>query len=152
MVYHLLGKLSGGSLVQKSETGLPPASDLPGHCLDSVPACKHSKSGSILDKKGSGSWNSWAPGGLASPPGSKKSYDSQGKTNSIVKIKVKSKLHFCTQTDDDISLQPWIANRSPSNWNWKSYPWNGCTTWNPFPGETPDCYDVGLPSAVEVWM
>lgn len=28
--------------------------DLPGHCLDSMPACKHSKSGSLLDKKGNG--------------------------------------------------------------------------------------------------
>ena len=58
MMYHLLGKLGGGSLVQTSETGLSPASGLPGHCLDSVPTGKHSKSGSTLDKKGSGSWNS----------------------------------------------------------------------------------------------
>ena len=50
--------------------GLWPASDLPGvpgHCLDSMLdfAGKHSKSSSTWDKKGSGSWNSWAPEGLA---------------------------------------------------------------------------------------
>ena len=33
--------------------GLRPSSDLPGHCPDFMPACKHSKSGSTLDKKGS---------------------------------------------------------------------------------------------------
>ena len=58
MRYHLLGKLDGGSLVQTSETGLSPASDLPGHCLDSVPACKHSQPDGTLDQRGSGSWNS----------------------------------------------------------------------------------------------
>ena len=39
--------------------------------------------------------------GLASPSGSKKSYDSQGETNSIVIVKGKPELHFCSQTDDD---------------------------------------------------
>ena len=150
--YHLLGKLYGGNLIQTSETGLSPASDLPGHCLDSVPACKHSQPDGTLDQKGSGSWNSWAPGGLANPPGSKKSYDSQGETNSILKVKVRSKLHFCTQTDDDISFQPQIANRSPPDWNWKSHPSGGCTAWDPIPIETPDCYYLGLPSAVQLCM
>ena len=53
--------------------GLWPASDLPGHCLNSGPACKDRSAGT-LDKKGSVSWNSGGPGGLASPPGSKKSW------------------------------------------------------------------------------
>ena len=43
--------------IQASEAG-EQASDLPGHCLDSTPAFKHSKSGSTLDKKGNGPWNS----------------------------------------------------------------------------------------------
>ena len=33
------------------------ASDLPGHCPDSMPARKHSYSGSTLDEKGSRTWN-----------------------------------------------------------------------------------------------
>ena len=40
-----------GSSVQASEAG-EQASDVPGHCLDSVSAHKHSKSGGTLDKKG----------------------------------------------------------------------------------------------------
>ena len=46
------------------------------------------------------------------PLGSKKSYNSQGETNSIVKVKVKPELHFCEQTDDDISAA-W-------DYNWES--------------------------------
>ena len=71
-----------------------PASNLPGHSPGFVPTCKHNKSGSMLDKKGNESWNSWALGGLANPPESKKSYDSQSETNNIVKVK--PELHFCT--------------------------------------------------------
>ena len=43
-----LGNLNGGSSVQASEAG-EQASDVPGHCLDSVSA---RKSGGTLDKKG----------------------------------------------------------------------------------------------------
>ena len=78
----MLGKLKwrkSCSGFRSRRAGLWPASDLPGHCLNSVPACKYSKSGSTLDKNGSVSWNFWGPGGLASPPGSKKSCDSAGK-------------------------------------------------------------------------
>ena len=51
-------------------------------------------------RQGVGLRISWAPGGLAKPSGSKKSYDSQGETNSIVKVKGKPELHFCMQTND----------------------------------------------------
>ena len=47
--------------MEASEAG-EQASDLPGHCLDSMPARNHSKSGSTLDKK--------APEGLINPQGS----------------------------------------------------------------------------------
>ena len=112
--------------------GLWPASDLPGHCLNSGPACKYSRSGGTLDKKGSASWNFGGPGSLASPPGSKKSCDSQGETNSIVKVKEKPELNFCVQTDDDISLWPGIINeREKSKWKWKSLScvWLFVTPW-----------------------
>ena len=67
------------------------ASGLCGHCPDSMSAHKHTYSGVGL--------------GILEPlevwptaQGIMKSYDSQGKTNSIVKkIKVKPELHFCTQ-------------------------------------------------------
>ena len=51
----LLGKLKWRKFCsgyRSRRAGLWPASDLPGHCPDSVPACQHSKSGSTLDKKG----------------------------------------------------------------------------------------------------
>ena len=57
-------------------------------------------------REGVGLRISWAPVGLPKPQGSKKSHDSQGETNSIVKVKVKPEMYFCTQNDDDdISLQ-----------------------------------------------
>ena len=49
--------------------GLWPASDLPRHCWDSVPSCKHSKPESTLDKKGSESWNLLSFWGSGQPPG-----------------------------------------------------------------------------------
>ena len=49
--------------------GLWPASDLPRHCWDSVPSCKHSKPDSTLDKKGSESWNLLSFWGSGQPPG-----------------------------------------------------------------------------------
>ena len=76
----------------------------------------HSKSGDTLDKKGSGSWNSWALRNLANPQGSKKSYNSQGETNSIVKVK--PELRFCMQADEDISFRPGIIIRSPPTTVW----------------------------------
>ena len=39
----------------QTSKGGEPASDLPGYCKDSVPACKESKSGGTLDKIGNGS-------------------------------------------------------------------------------------------------
>ena len=48
--------------------GLWPASDLPGHCQDSVTACKHSRSGSTLDKKESGPYNFLNPWGSGQDP------------------------------------------------------------------------------------
>ena len=90
-------------------------------------------------RQGVGLRISWAPGGLAKPPGSKKSYDSQGETNSIVKVKVKPEMYFCTQTADDTSLQPGIVSGSPQNCNLKSHQWGGCTAQYPFPTGTPDC-------------
>ena len=82
--------------------------------------CTHSKLGDTLDKKGSGSWNSWALRSLANPQGSKKSYNSQGETNSIVKVK--PELHFCKQADEDISFRPGIIIRSPPDYNLKFHP------------------------------
>ena len=38
-------------------------------------------------------------------------------------------MHFCIQTDDDISLGSGIINKSPPNCNLMSYPWAGRTTW-----------------------
>ena len=67
------------------------------HCLASLPSCKHRKSGRIFDMKRSGSLDSWVSVGMANSLGLKKSEDSQGETNSIVKIKVKPELHFCMQ-------------------------------------------------------
>ena len=70
--------------LQSRRADLWPASDLLGHCQDSVPACKHSKSSDTLDKERSESCNSWDP--RAKPQGLK-SYDLQCETNSIVNIK-----------------------------------------------------------------
>ena len=83
----MLGKLKwrkSCSGFRSRRAGLWPASDLPGHCLDSVPAHKHSNSGDA-DEKGSGSWNFWALRVWPPPWGLMTSYDSQGETNSIVK-------------------------------------------------------------------
>ena len=44
--------------LQKEESRPDLASDLLGNCPNSVPACNNSKSGTVLDKKGSGFWNS----------------------------------------------------------------------------------------------
>ena len=63
--FHLLGILKcrkSCSGFRSRGSGLWPASDLPGQCPGSVPACKRSKSNCTLDKKESGSWNSWVPG------------------------------------------------------------------------------------------
>ena len=49
-------------------------------CLLATTPIVTSKSGSTLDKRGSESCHFWAPGGLANPPGSKKSHDSQDET------------------------------------------------------------------------
>ena len=49
--------------IREIEGSLVQASDLLGHCPDSVPACKHRKSGSTSCKKGSGSWNLLSPWG-----------------------------------------------------------------------------------------
>jgi len=62
-----------------------------------------------------------------------KSYDSQGKRNSIIKR------YFCTQTHDDISLWFGIIIRSPGNCNSKSHSWGGCTTRELFLTRIPDC-------------
>ena len=65
---------------------------------------------SALDKGGSGSWNFLEPPEVLSAlPGC---YDSQGETNSIVKVKEKPELYFCRQTDDDNSLWPGIIRGS----------------------------------------
>ena len=60
-------------------------------------------------------------------------------------IKVKPELHFCTQTDDDISLQPGVLSGNPQNCNLKSYLWSGRTAWDLFPTGTPNHCDSGLP-------
>lgn len=44
--------------LQKLSASEEQASDPPGHCPDSMPALKRSKSGGTVDKKGSESWNS----------------------------------------------------------------------------------------------
>lgn len=76
------------SRLQKQGAGLRFASELPGHCLDPIPACKqHDRPGGTLDQKGSESWD------LLSHPGQVP--DSQGETNSIVKVK--PELHFFPQ-------------------------------------------------------
>ena len=54
--------------LQKEESRPDLASDLLENCPNSVPACNNSKSGTVLDKKGSGFWNSLDPGGLANQP------------------------------------------------------------------------------------
>jgi len=41
-------------------------------------------------------WNFLSSRDFTSPPGSRESYGSQGATNSIIKVKEKSELHFCT--------------------------------------------------------
>ena len=68
---------------------------------------------------------SQAPGDLSSPQGPEK--NSQDETNSLVKGKVKPELHFCVQTDDDISGRPGIITGSAPNCLLKSRPWGGCT-------------------------
>ena len=55
------------------------------------------------------------------------------------KAEVKPELRFCSQTDNDISLQPGIISVSPQSYNMKSHPWSGHTAWDPFPIRTPDC-------------
>ena len=56
-----------------------------------------------------------------SPWGLTKPYDSQGETNSIVKkVKIKPELHFSTQMEDAISLQPGIIKGNPGNFSLKS--------------------------------
>ena len=52
-----------------------------------------------------------------------KSYNSQGETNSIVKVK--PELSFCIQTDDVIVLLPGIISWSPADCNLKSHSWGG---------------------------
>ena len=52
-----------------------------------------------------------------------KSYNSQGQTNSIVKVK--PELPFCTQTDDVIGLLPGIISSSLPYGNLKSHSWGG---------------------------
>ena len=56
-----------------------------------------------------------------SPWGLTKPYDSQGETNSIVKkVKIKPELHFSTQIEDAISLQPGIIRGNLGNFSLKS--------------------------------
>ena len=106
--------------------GLWPASDLPGHCPDSMPACKHSKSGSTLDNKGSRSWTIEPLEVWPTPQCLTKSYVSQGEKNSIVKVKTWAAfLH-------EISLQPEIISRSSQSCNLNSHLWRGHCL-GPFP-------------------
>ena len=71
------------------------------------------------------------------PSGLRKSYDSQGETNSIVKVKEKPEWHFCIQTDDDMfaSLD---YKQEPPKLQFESHPWGGSTIRDPFPKGTPD--------------
>ena len=104
-----------------------PAFDLPGHCLDSLPACKHSKSVALQIRTGVGLgilellevWPTPAP-----VPGSKKSYDSQGETSFTAKVKENQELHFCMLTDDYISFGAGIISRGPQSCNLKSHLWD----------------------------
>ena len=65
---------------------------------------------------------SGSPGDLVSHLGSGKSYDSEGETDSIVKVKEKPELRFCMQTDDEPpKLQSEV---SPMEWTHH---------WGPFP-------------------
>ena len=91
-------------------------------------------------------------GAWPAPSDLRNSYDSQGETNSIIKVKVKPERHFCMRTDDDISLHPGIISRSPQNCNLKSHPWGGSTIRDIFPIGTPDGCHSGLPRAVQVWI
>ena len=50
--------------------------------------------------------------------------------------------------DDDISFQSGIISGDPQTAILKSYPWNKHAALDLFPVETPDCYSIGLPSAV----
>ena len=55
------------------------------------------------------------------------------------KVKIKPELHFPSQTDNDISLQPGIISGRPPNCNLKSHSWSKDTTWDIFSTGTPDC-------------
>lgn len=80
-----------------------------------------SKLSGAIDKIGRGFWNSWAPGAVANHTWcSVKSNGSQDKADThCKKVKVKWEPHFCSQTDDLISLQPEILSRNLPNFNLK---------------------------------
>ena len=132
----------------------PPGSSIPGIFQAGVLewgaiafSNKHSISGSNLDKKGSGFWNSWTPGGLANRSGFNKIlWLTKWNKQNCTKIKIKPGLHFCVQTN--ISLWPGLIRRSPWNCNLKSHWWSGHTAWDVFPTGTPDCCYSGLPSTL----
>ena len=103
-------------------------------CSDSVPAhLQAQQSGNTLDEKGSGSWNSWVPGGLANPPRSKNSCDSQKLWNSFVK------LHFLYAIWWWYQFSAWDYRQEPPKLQFEVSPKGGCTAQGAFPNGTPDC-------------
>ena len=99
--------------LQKQQSSPDLICDLPGHCLDSMLALGHSSLGSTLDKRRSGSGNSWAPGDLASCLGFDEILWIARQNKYCCKnVKVKPELPFCTQSDDDVSLWPEILSKS----------------------------------------
>ena len=85
------------------------------------------------------------------PSGLRKSYDSQGETNSIVKVKEKPEWHFCMQTDDDMFASSDYKQEPPklqfevSSMGWIHHQ-------GPFPNRDSRCCHSGLPRAVQVWI
>lgn len=67
-----------------------------------------------------------SPEGLANPLGV---WKISSLTNVVKKkkVKVEQELHFCSQTEDDVSLWPGIISRNPQQCNVKSRPWGGHT-------------------------
>ena len=132
---------------KKAEQASHLASGLPRHCLTmcllvSAPVVT-SKPSSTIDKIGK-PLKIWPIS-----QGLKKPHYSPDKQQ-YKKIYVKPELHICSQTDDDISLWPWII-KSPQT-QFVVLPMAGHTAQDLFPTGTPDCCYSGLPRAISTWM
>ena len=91
-------------------------------CLPVSTPVVTSQSGSTLDKRGS--WN------FLSPWRSGKSCDSQGGTNSVVKVKGKPELHANWWWYQFVS---WGFKQEPPNLQFEVLWWGGPTAWDPSP-------------------